>query len=56
MLWLPVTIWGVFEWSRLHISLRQIEQAEFSDDADQVSEQSDRFPGNRPAASATLDS
>jgi uncharacterized protein (TIRG00374 family) len=56
MLWLPVTIWGVFEGGRLHISLRQIEQAEFSDDADQVSEQSDRFPGNRPAASATLDS
>jgi uncharacterized protein (TIRG00374 family) len=56
MLWLPITIWGLFEWSRLHISLRQVEQAEYDDETTPVGEPTDRFSGNRPTASASLDS
>jgi glycosyltransferase 2 family protein len=26
LLYFPVTIWGIFEWSRLHLSLRQVEK------------------------------
>jgi uncharacterized membrane protein YbhN (UPF0104 family) len=28
LLYFPVTIWGAIEWSRLHLSLRQVEEAE----------------------------
>jgi uncharacterized membrane protein YbhN (UPF0104 family) len=56
MLWLPVTIWGIIEWSRLHISLRQVEQAEYDEETTPVSGTPERFGGNRPAASAPLDS
>ncbi len=57
LLWLPVTIWGVIEWSRLHISLKQVEQAEYSADSEPLPEQTDVFPnGSRPAARASLDS
>jgi uncharacterized protein (TIRG00374 family) len=58
MLWLPVTIWGVIEWSRLHLSLKQVEQAEYSSEleSDPATDQADRFAGGRPAAGATLDS
>lgn len=58
MLWLPVTIWGVIEWSRLHISLQQVEQAEaeFGDEADSDDGQSEFYAGKRAAASASVDS
>lgn len=54
MLWLPVTIWGVIEWSRLHLSLRQVEQAEYESDA--AGEPADVFNAKRPTAGATMDS
>ena len=59
MLWLPVTIWGLFEWSRLHLSLRQVEAAELSADDDspgEPGEPSEPFSGNRPPLGARLDS
>ena len=56
MLWLPITIWGLIEWSRLHISLRQVEQAEYDDETQPAGEQAERFSGNRSTASASLDS
>ncbi|MCO5223324.1 MAG: flippase-like domain-containing protein [Thermomicrobiales bacterium] len=57
LLWLPVTIWGVIEWSRLHLSLRQVEDAEYASDPDAVTESSDVFPASpRPPAGVSLDS
>lgn len=56
MLWLPVTIWGVIEWSRLHISLRQVEEAEYAEDTSIGTDPNDLFNANRPAAGAASDS
>ena len=56
MLWLPVTIWGVIEWSRLHLSLRQVEAAEYASDQEQVADSQDVFAKPRPQAGAPLDS
>ena len=56
MLWLPVTIWGVIEWSRLHLSLRQVEAAEYGPDTEPVTESQDSFSPSRPPARAPLDS
>ena len=55
MLWLPVTIWGVIEWSRLHLSLRQVEAAEFTTEPDASGEAQELFTTNRPPAGARLD-
>jgi uncharacterized protein (TIRG00374 family) len=55
MLWLPVTIWGVIEWSRLHLSLRQVEASEFAADQENIPEPQERFGTARPTAGATLD-
>jgi uncharacterized protein (TIRG00374 family) len=57
MLWLPVTIWGVIEWSRLHLSLRQVEAAEFSSEQETETESQEMFPSQaRTRAGAQLDS
>jgi uncharacterized protein (TIRG00374 family) len=56
MLWLPVTIWGVIEWSRLHLSLRQVEAAEYASDQEPVDDSRDPFATPRPQAGASLDS
>lgn len=56
MLWLPVTIWGVIEWSRLHLSLRQVEAAEFATEPDAPAEAHERFAATRSRAGAPLDS
>lgn len=56
MLWLPVTIWGVIEWSRLHLSLRQVEAAEYSNEPDDSTDTPDLPAPQRTAARAPLDS
>jgi len=56
MLWLPVTIWGVIEWSRLHLSLAQVEGAEHSADIETSSGQTEPFGGKRPPVGARMDS
>lgn len=56
MLWLPVTIWGVIEWSRLHLSLRQVEAAEYSNDPDLPTETPDAYAPPRTSAGATMES
>lgn len=56
LLWLPVTVWGVIEWSRLHISLSQVEEAEYANDDDALSEPIEPFTGNRPPVGVRLDS
>lgn len=56
MLWLPVTIWGVIEWSRLHLSLRQVESAEHETDLVDAYEEQELFSPTRPSAGATVDS
>jgi hypothetical protein len=56
MLWLPITIWGLIEWSRMHMSLRQVEQAEYDDETASADEPTERFSSNRPTASASFDS
>ncbi len=53
MLWLPVTIWGVIEWSRLHLSLRQVEAAEYATDSDSAADSQERFSPTRPQAGAS---
>jgi hypothetical protein len=55
MLWLPVTIWGVIEWSRLHLSLRQVEAAEYAPEPETSAEKQERFGAARPTAGAPLD-
>jgi uncharacterized protein (TIRG00374 family) len=55
MLWLPVTIWGVIEWSRLHLSLRQVEAAEYAPEPETSAEKQERFGTARPPAGAPLD-
>jgi uncharacterized protein (TIRG00374 family) len=55
MLWLPVTIWGVIEWSRLHISLKQLEAAEYADEPEEPTEGPELFSNPRSTARATLD-
>ncbi len=55
LLWLPVTIWGVVEWSRLHISLRQVEQAEVAAADEPAADTALAFPGEGTAMNATLD-
>jgi len=56
MLWLPVTIWGVIEWSRLHLSLAQVEDAEYSPDEGALPGQTEPFSDKRPTVGARLDS
>ncbi|MEZ4530248.1 MAG: lysylphosphatidylglycerol synthase transmembrane domain-containing protein [Thermomicrobiales bacterium] len=56
MLWLPVTIWGVIEWSRLHLSLRQVEAAEYSTEPEADTDASELRSTPRTAAGAPLDS
>lgn len=56
LLWLPVTIWGVIEWSRLHLSLKQVEQAEYSEEIASAAEQTDVYAANLPATGAPIDS
>jgi uncharacterized protein (TIRG00374 family) len=55
MLWLPVTIWGVIEWSRLHLSLRQVEAAEYAPEPESNPESQQRFTTSRSAVRAPLD-
>jgi len=55
MLWLPVTIWGVIEWSRLHLSLRQVEAAEFATEPEPTGDSQEPFTA-RPSVGASLDS
>lgn len=55
MLWLPVTAWGVIEWSRLHLSLSQVEQAEYETAAEPLGESAELFGAPRSAAGASLD-
>lgn len=52
MLWLPVTIWGVIEWSRLHLSLRQVEAAEYEPDPETPADAANIYS----PASAPMDS
>lgn len=56
MLWIPITIWGVYEWSRLQISLSQVEEAEYAPDDETTAGQVDAFSDNRPPVGARLDS
>jgi uncharacterized protein (TIRG00374 family) len=58
MLWLPVTIWGVIEWSRLQLSLRQLEAAEHAPEPglETTDESPDIFATPRPPAGASMDS
>jgi hypothetical protein len=55
-LWLPVTVWGVIEWSRLHLSLRQVEEAEYESDTMPAPGASERFGSTQPQAHASVDS
>jgi hypothetical protein len=56
LLWLPVTIWGVIEWSRLHLSLRQVEEAEYEPEVEPIAGAGERFRGPQPQARASVDS
>lgn len=51
MLWLPVTIWGAIEWSRLHLSLSQVESAEHEMDAETESSPPEVFAPSQAATS-----
>lgn len=56
-LFVPVTIWGLIEWSRMHLSLRRVEEAEYAADPDLEIESPEVFGSNkRSTASAPLDS
>lgn len=56
MLWLPVTVWGVIEWSRLHLSLKQVEAAEYASEPEPVADSKEIFAPSRTSAGATIDS
>lgn len=56
MLWLPVTIWGLIEWSRLHLSLSQVEAAEFGPESASDLEEQGAYSSANPSAGAVVDS